>query len=161
VAKKRSSVQRVQDALDSLQIPAEIKELPASTRTAKEAADAVGCRVGQIVKSLVFYGLESKRPYLILTSGSNQVDETLVANILGEEIKFASADFVRKQTGFAIGAVSPFGLIQSLRTYIDEDLLDHAEIWAAAGSHHSVFKIKPDVLVSKTGGIVLKVQKNL
>jgi len=67
VAKKRSSVQRVQDALDSLQIPAEIKELPASTRTAKEAADAVGCRVGQIVKSLVFYGLESKRPYLIPT----------------------------------------------------------------------------------------------
>jgi prolyl-tRNA editing enzyme YbaK/EbsC (Cys-tRNA(Pro) deacylase) len=157
VEKKNSSVQRVQKALDSLNVPAQIKELPSSTRTAREAADAVGCQVGQIVKSLVFRGVESQQPYIILTSGSNKVDEKTVAKVLGETIKFASAVFVREETGFAIGGVSPFGLKQDLQTYIDQDLLIFSELWAAAGSPNAVFRIQPDVLVEKTGGIVIPV----
>ena len=156
--KKNSSVQRVKKALDSLSIPTQIRELPSSTRTAREAADAVGCQIGQIVKSLVFRGVESQRPYLILTSGSNQVDEQSVAKVLGELIIFARAEFVREETGFAIGGVSPFGLSQDLPTYIDQDLLTHSEIWAAAGSPYTVFRIQPDILVEKTGGIIITVQ---
>jgi len=153
----KKSIDRVQSDLISHGIETAIKELPASTRTAPEAALAVDCHVGQIVKSLVFQGSKSKKPYLILTSGSNQVDEGLVAEITGERIKFASADFVREETGFAIGGVSPFGLTKEITTYIDEDLLDYDIIWAAAGSHHAVFCIQPGRLVSAINGKVIAV----
>ena len=154
---KVPSVQRVKNALESLNIPSIVKELPDSTRTAREAAEAVGCQVGQIVKSLVFRGVESQRGFLILTSGSNQVNEKIVSEHLGEKIKFAPADFVREETGFAIGGVAPFGLKKDLETFIDEDLLTHQEIWAAAGSPNAVFMIQPNTLVKKTGGTVIPV----
>jgi len=154
---KISSIQRVKDALDSLNIPTEVKELPNSTRTAREAAAAVGCKVGQIVKSLVFFGVESQRGFLILTSGSNQVNEEIVSGYLGEKIKFAPADFVREETGFAIGGVAPFGLKNDLDTFIDEDLLIHKEIWAAAGSPNAVFMIQPQTLVDATRATVIPV----
>jgi prolyl-tRNA editing enzyme YbaK/EbsC (Cys-tRNA(Pro) deacylase) len=158
MVQKVSSVDRVRNALASRGIPTtEIKELPDSTRTAPEAAVAVGCDVGQIVKSLVFYGRESKRPILILTSGANQVNQDLVSGVIGERIDFASVDFVREETGFSIGGVAPFGLKKEISTYIDEDLLGHTLLWAAAGSHHAVFSIHPDDLVEGTGARVIPV----
>jgi prolyl-tRNA editing enzyme YbaK/EbsC (Cys-tRNA(Pro) deacylase) len=148
MAKLNSSVNRVEDQLRSLEIPVTIQELPDSTRTAKEAAAAVNCQVEQIVKSLVFRTKAGKKPILILTSGSNQVNEKTVGAQLGEEIEFAPPDFVREETGFAIGGVSPYGLIKEIPIYLDQDLLEHGLIWAAAGSHHAVFSINPQDLVS-------------
>ena len=152
-----SSVKRVKEVLKSLDIPITVQELPDSTRTAKEAAAAVNCQVAQIVKSLVFQTKTNKKPILILTSGANQVDENLVGSQLGEEIQFAPADFVREETGFAIGGVSPYGLKNSIPIYIDQDLLEFTLIWAAAGSHHAVFSIEPQVLINSTGGQVITV----
>ncbi len=157
MAKMKSSVKRVEDVLKSLGIPVTVQELPASTRTAKEAAAAANCQVAQIVKSLVFQITTSQEPILILTSGANQVDENHVGSQLGEKIQFAPADFVREETGFAIGGVSPYGLKKEIPIYIDRDLLDHSIIWAAAGSHHALFSIQPQVLVSSTGGQVISV----
>lgn len=157
MTKKNSSVKRVEEVLRSLNIPVTVQELPNSTRTAKEAAAAANCQVGQIVKSLVFQTATSQKPILILTSGANQVDEKLVGAQLGEEIQFAPPDFVREETGFAIGGVSPYGLIKEIPIYIDRDLLDHPIIWAAAGSNHAIFSIQPQNLVSTTGCQVISV----
>jgi prolyl-tRNA editing enzyme YbaK/EbsC (Cys-tRNA(Pro) deacylase) len=154
---KKSSVQRVIDSLDELNINIQVNQLPDSTRTAQEAAKAVGCELGQIVKSLVFQTKSSLKPVLILTSGENQVNEKMVGDFLGEEIKFAPASFVRDQTGFAIGGVSPYGLKKELPILIDEDLLKYKIIWAAAGSHNAVFSITPQELISSTGGRVISV----
>jgi len=153
----RNSTQRVKDDLEKLGITATVQELPDSTRTAQEAATAAKCQVAQIVKSLVFQTKDNKKPVLILTSGANKVDEKLVGELLGEEIQFAPADFVREETGFAIGGVSPYGLIKEIPIYIDRDLLDHSIIWAAAGSHHAVFSIHPQTLVATTGCQVISV----
>lgn len=152
-----NSTQRVKDALEKLGIPVTVQELPDSTRTALEAAAAAKCQVAQIVKSLVFQSVASQEAILILTSGANKVDEKLVGAQIGEEIQFAPADFVREETGFAIGGVSPYGLIKEIPIYIDRDLLDHSVIWAAAGSHHAVFSIQPQTLVSTTGCQVISV----
>ncbi len=158
VDKKYSSVQRVEYALKSKNIPTNVLDLPNSTRTAKEAAAAVNCLVGQIVKSLVFQSVISQQPILILTSGSNQVDEKLVGAQIGEQIQFAPAEFVREETGFAIGGVSPVGLKKEIPIYIDQDLLQYDLLWAAAGSHQAVFSIQPQVLVNSTGAIIIAVQ---
>lgn len=154
----KPSVQRVLDELESLKIPTNFRELPQSTRTAIEAAEAVDCHVSQIVKSLVFETEITNKPVLVLTSGSNKVNEVVVGTIVGEKINFASVVFVREKTGFAIGGVSPFGLKGEILTFIDEDLLIHPLIWAAAGSHHAVFSISPEDLVNATRAEVIKVQ---
>lgn len=157
MSEKKSSVQRVKEVLENLAIPIQFQELPQSTRTAVEAAQAVQSSVGQIVKSLVFIA-GSDQPILILTSGANQVDEKLVGSLLGERIHFADADTVRQQTGFAIGGVSPYGLKKQIPIFIDRDLLQYQLIWAAAGSSHAVFSIAPPDLVATTGGEVISVQ---
>ncbi len=157
MSKQNSNIKRVQIELQSLGIDTEIIELPASTRTALEASRAVECYVGQIVKSLIFEGISSQKPILILTSGSNQVDENLVSTEVGEKIKFASAEIVRIETGFAIGGVSPFGLKKKISKYIDVDLLQYPFIWAAAGSPNAVFSIHPDILVNSVGAKVISV----
>jgi len=154
---KKSSVQRVIDELKKLNLSTQFKDLPQSTRTASEAAAAVNCHVSQIVKSLIFQSKSTHKPVLVLTSGSNQVDEAVVGAVFGEEIRFSSAKFVREMTGFAIGGVSPFGLKGEITTYIDEDLLKHQVIWAAAGSHNTVFSIFPEDLVSAIDGQVITV----
>jgi Cys-tRNA(Pro) deacylase len=156
MGKKQSSVERVKKALAKLEVPYTIKDLPQSTRTAVEAAAAVNSSVSQIVKSLVFQ-TPGKKPILILTSGSNQVDEDLVGQHLGQRINFANAEYVRQQTGFAIGGVSPYGLKKKVPIYIDRDLLVHPVIWAAAGSSHAVFSIQPADLVETTGGKIIDV----
>ena len=153
---KKTGVERVKAALEKLEIPFQLQELPQSTRTAKDAAHAVQCSVEQIVKSLVFTTAEGQ-PLLILTSGSNQVKEGLVGRTLGGKIQFAKADVVREQTGFSIGGVSPYGLIKQIPIYIDRDLTQYQQVWAAAGSSHAVVRISPQDLVKTTGGIVISV----
>lgn len=151
------SARKVQAALHQLGLPCQVIELPASTRTAPEAAQAVGCQVSQIVKSLIFRTQTSRRPVLVLVSGSNRVDERKLATLIGEPIVKAEADFVREQSGFAIGGVPPLGHPRPLPTYIDEDLLQYEEVWAAAGTPNAVFKLDPRELARITGGSLIKV----
>jgi prolyl-tRNA editing enzyme YbaK/EbsC (Cys-tRNA(Pro) deacylase) len=158
VAGLRGSARKVQEALFASGIDSRVQELPDSTRTAREAAEAIGCRVGQIAKSLVFKGVESGRPVLVIASGANRVDEALLSEAVGERVAIADADFARQQTGFAIGGVPPVGHIQEIPTYVDEDLLAFEEIWAAAGTPHAVFPLKPEDLLAITSGHRLVVQ---
>ncbi|HEY6543251.1 MAG TPA: YbaK/EbsC family protein [Ktedonobacteraceae bacterium] len=153
-----SSVKKVQQTLKSLGFSDEIVVFPDSTRTAIEAAQAVGCSVGQIVKSLVFRGAHSHKPVLALVSGANRVNEKRLGLLVGEEIEKADADFVRQHTGFAVGGVPPVGHVARLATFIDRDLLQYDEIWAAAGSPHAVFRLTPGDLQRMTGGEVVTLQ---
>jgi prolyl-tRNA editing enzyme YbaK/EbsC (Cys-tRNA(Pro) deacylase) len=153
-----SSQQRVQDALRHHGGGHEIVDLGLSARTAADAAAAVGCRVDQIVKSLVFRLRDSGRALLIETSGVNRVDEKKVAALVGEKLERADADFVRIETGFAIGGVAPIGHIKPILTLIDEDLLQWEAIWAAGGHPHTVFRLTPADLVTMTGGRVVPVK---
>jgi prolyl-tRNA editing enzyme YbaK/EbsC (Cys-tRNA(Pro) deacylase) len=148
---------KVQTVLDQLGFSLQVVELPESTRTAKEAAQTIGCQVGQIAKSLVFQTVETGRPLLVIASGINQVDEARIAEYVGEKIRKADAGFVRQHTGFAIGGVPPLGHEQPLLTFIDRDLLRFGEIWAAAGTPHAVFRLTGEILVSATGGRVIEV----
>jgi prolyl-tRNA editing enzyme YbaK/EbsC (Cys-tRNA(Pro) deacylase) len=153
------SAQKVQNALLQFGLPLQVVELPASTRTAVDAANAVGCTVGQIVKSLVFQRKHSGTPVLILTSGANRVDEARIAALLGEPIGKANPDFVRQLTGFAIGGIPPLGHDTSLETLVDEDLLQFSEIWAAAGTPNAVFCLTPADLLKITAGRVVQVRQ--
>ena len=151
------SAQRVQDRLRELGFAGQVVELPATTRTATEAAAAVGCRVEQIAKSLVFRGKETGRPLLVIAGGANRVDERRLGELAGEPIARASADFVRERTGFAIGGVPPVGHREPLDTYIDEDLAALEEVWAAAGTPHAVFRLRGADLPALTGGRVVAI----
>ena len=154
-----SSARRVQEALGKLGFTLAVVELPQSTRTAAEAASAVGAGVGQIVKSLIFRGADSNRAILVLASGSNKVDEAKVAALLGEPLAKADADFVRAHTGFVIGGVPPVGHLEPMPTFIDEDLLAYDSLWAAAGTPNAVFKLTPRELVGMSQGTVGHIKK--
>ena len=132
----------------------EVLEFEESTRTAADAAAAVGCTVGQIAKSLVFMASESRRPVLVITSGSVRVDEAKVSALLGESIERATADFVRETTGFAIGGVPPVGHQMPPVVFVDDTLLEYDVLWAAAGTPNTVFQVRPDELVRLSGGVV-------
>lgn len=151
------SAQKVQEAIRQRGYSVEVIELPQSTRTAAEAAQAVGCEVAQIVKSLIFKAKRTERPILVIASGANRVNEKTIEALIGEPLGKADADFVRQQTGFVIGGVPPIGHIQPLPTFIDEDLLQYAEIWAAAGTPHAIFKLTPQMLVELCDGQVVKI----
>lgn len=153
-----ASVQKVQDVLRSLGFSGEVVVFSDSTRTAAEAAQAVGCQVGQIVKSLVFKGKHTHRPVLVEASGVNRVNERRVSEVIGEPIEKADADFVRQHTGFAVGGVPPIGHAEHIETFIDEDLLQYEEIWAAAGNPHAVFRLTPGELQEMTGGKVIGIK---
>lgn len=153
----KPSAQKVQDALRAAGFANEVVELPDSARTAAEAAAAVGCQVGQIVKSLLFQARPSGRPVLVAASGSHRVDERAVAAVLGESIGRATPEFVREQTGYAIGGVPPVGHARPVVTVVDETLLQYPRVWAAAGHPHAVFALTPDELVRMTGGTVAKI----
>jgi prolyl-tRNA editing enzyme YbaK/EbsC (Cys-tRNA(Pro) deacylase) len=152
------SAQRVQDALVELGTQLKVRELPSSTRTASEAAQAVGCALGQIVKSLVFRGVTSGQALLVETSGANRVSEARLAQHLGEPVRMAGAEFVRMQTGFAIGGVPPLAHANAIRTFIDRDLMNYDEIWAAAGTPQALFALTPEQLVDITGGQVIELK---
>ena len=155
-----ASARRVQDALHGFGLDCRVKELTESTRTAVDAANAVGCDVGQIVKSLVFRGKASGRAVFVVASGANMVDEKALAAIVGEKIGRADPDFVREQTGFAIGGVSPVGHPAPLQTYVDEDLLCYEELWAAAGTPNALFSLTPQQLCQITSGRVVGIKKS-
>jgi prolyl-tRNA editing enzyme YbaK/EbsC (Cys-tRNA(Pro) deacylase) len=153
-----ASAQKVQDALDAFIIQLEVVELPGSTRSAAEAADAIGCHVEQIAKSLIFKTLESHRPVLVIASGPNRVNEKRLAEWVGEPLGKADADFVGGQTGFVIGGVPPVGHAQPVATFIDQDLLKYREIWAAAGTPNAVFRLTPEDLLKITSGEVISIE---
>jgi prolyl-tRNA editing enzyme YbaK/EbsC (Cys-tRNA(Pro) deacylase) len=153
-----SSAQKIQDLLNSLGFDYTVIEHAESTRTAQEAADRARCELGQIVKSLIFKGKDSHKPILVLTSGANRVDEKRITEYAEEHIVRADADFVRAVTGFAIGGVPPIGHAQKMETYIDEDFLPYATIWAAAGTPNAIFELKTPDLEKMTGGRVVRVK---
>jgi prolyl-tRNA editing enzyme YbaK/EbsC (Cys-tRNA(Pro) deacylase) len=157
VAELPASSLRVQDALTEHGVPSAIVYLERAARTSAEAAAAVGCRVDQIAKSLVFRGATSGRPLLVIASGAHRVDEARMASVVGEPLGKADADFVRAHTGFAIGGVAPLAHPAPLTTLIDEHLLTWDRIWAAAGHPHTVFPLTPSELVRITGGRVVAV----
>lgn len=134
-----------------------IQDFDEFTHTAQQAADALKCSVSQIAKSLIFKS-DSGKPVLVVASGSNRVDETKIANLLGESIGKADADFVKESTGYTIGGVPPFAFANSITTFIDEDLLKFDTIWAAAGANNSVFALNPSDLVDLTSGQVTDVR---
>lgn len=130
-----------------------VLEFETTTRTAEDAAAAIGCTLAQIAKSLVFRAA-SGRSVLIVVSGANRVDEKKAAVLVGEPIARADADFAREQTGFAIGGVPPVGHKTRPLILIDEDLLSFDDIWAAAGTPNAVFRLTPADLIALTGGTV-------
>jgi prolyl-tRNA editing enzyme YbaK/EbsC (Cys-tRNA(Pro) deacylase) len=147
-----ASAEKVQEVLKSMGLACKVIELPGSTRTAAEAASAVGCKVEQIAKSLVFRGKTSGKPILVIASGGHRVNEKKLRDLVSEPVTKADADFVRVHTGFAIGGVPPVGHPGSLEIYIDEELFGYDHIWAAAGTPHAVFRLTPSELTRMTGG---------
>jgi prolyl-tRNA editing enzyme YbaK/EbsC (Cys-tRNA(Pro) deacylase) len=144
------SAQRVQTALAALGYTGSVLELEASTRTAVEAAQAAGCEVGQIVKSLGFLLITPQKPegeaVLVLVSGSNRVHEKRLGRLLGGKLERAPAELVHQVSGFAIGGVPPVGHKQPLRAFLDEDLLQYPLVYAAAGTPNALFPIEPAFL---------------
>ena len=151
------SARRVRDTAAALGLDVAVAEMAQPTRTAEEAAAACGVTVGQIVKSLVFLGAMSGKPYLLLVSGANRVNEKGVAAHLGEKLTRPEADAVRALTGYAIGGIPPFGHDTPLATYMDRDLLQYDLIWAAAGTPKAVFRTEPARLRDATQAIVIDV----
>ena len=149
------NVARVVAAAEAAGLAIEVTSFPEGTRTAADAAAAIGCDVAQIVKSLVFS--VDGAPVLALVSGVNQLDpDKLVAARGGSRAERADAEAVRRLTGFPIGGVAPLGTTERLDTYVDRTLLAHDEIWAAAGTPSTVFRARPPhALVDATGGVVL------
>ncbi|RJQ64689.1 MAG: YbaK/EbsC family protein [Desulfobacteraceae bacterium] len=153
------SAQRVQEALKGRGFSCKVVELPASTRTAQEAARAVGCDVSRIAKSLVFMGKQTGEPYLVIASGINRVDEAKLSRRAGEPVVKADAEFVRRHTGFSIGGVPPAGHIKPIKTWVDQALLESEIIWAAAGTPHAVFELRSSELQEMTGGSIVAVDE--
>jgi prolyl-tRNA editing enzyme YbaK/EbsC (Cys-tRNA(Pro) deacylase) len=152
-----SSAARFQQALTSLGFVGQVVQLEATTRTARDAALAIGCGIEQICKSLVFRGGHTGEPVLVIASGVNRVDERLMAEIVGEPVTLADPDYVRERSGYAIGGVPPFGHPAPLRTVVDRDLLKHTTVWAAAGHPQAVFELTPVDLVRSSAAEVVAV----
>ena len=150
-----ASVLRVRQALDQAGLAAEIVELPGAARTAKAAAEFLGCDVGQIANSLVFR-TQADQPLLVMSSGAKRVDLQRLADIAGEPIGKADAEFVRRTTGFVIGGVAPVGHTAPLRTFVEESLAAYGEIWAAAGHPHTVFRLTYADLLRVTRGVPIR-----
>ena len=147
------AIQRFTQAAEQSGFSVVAEQFPEGTRTAKDAAAAVGCELGQIVKSLVF--VHEENPYLVLASGKNRVDESLVAKVMGiESLSIATPEQVRKATGFAIGGTPPFGHPTPIPTTLDKDLLEYETVWAAAGTPDTCFPISPQNLEKITSAVV-------
>ena len=150
--------QKVQVALRTLGFPHEVIELSQTTRSAAEAAQAIGCKVEEIAKSLIFKGKRTNKAILVIASGPNRVNEKKISEFLSEPVKMADADFVSQRTGFTIGGVPPIAHRERLETIIDEDLLQFEEIWAAAGTPNAVFRLSPADLTKMTDGRITSVK---
>ena len=145
------SVERVRAALERAGMPADIVELPGAARTARAAADFLGCEIAQIANSLVFRAAASDSAVLVMSSGACRVDVARLAQLLGEPIAKADAEFVRRHTGFAIGGVAPVGHGLA-RVFVEKALARHDELWAAAGHPHTVFRLSYAELLRITAG---------
>ena len=153
------NVARVVEAGKALGLDIQTRRFPEGTKTAQDAADAIGVSVGQIVKSLVF--AVDGEIVMAYVSGANQLDEKKLALAAGgAKCARVDADAVRNATGFPIGGVPPFGHTTRLRIFIDPDLLQYGEVWAAAGTWNDVFGIKPHKLVEASGGVVTDLKRS-
>ncbi|AEN10505.1 YbaK/EbsC family protein [Streptomyces sp. SID8360] len=151
---------RFAEALRELGLDVGVRRFPDATRTAAEAAAAIGCELSQIVKSLIFEA--DGAPVLVLMDGSSRVDVERVRAELGAgKVKRAGADLVREATGYAIGGVPPFGHRTKSRVLADRGLLDHAVVWAAAGTPHTVFPLDPKSLIAHAGGTLVDVREQI
>lgn len=146
------TVERVARALRAAGVASAIVELPGAARTARAAAEFLGCELGQIANSLVFRGLSSGAAILVMSSGARRVDTAKLAQAIGEKVGKADAGFVRAATGFAIGGVAPVGHAGSPRTFVERSLAAWPEVWAAAGHPNTVFRLTYAELVRITGG---------
>ena len=149
------SARKVQQALAEVGLDLNVVEMPQTTRTAVQAAEAVGCEVAQIAKSIIFRAGE--RHVLVVTSGANRVDTAKVEALLGEPLGKADAAFVRERTGYVIGGVPPLGHAHEPVVYLDEDLMGYDTVWAAAGTPHALFRLTPDELRRACGGALADV----
>jgi prolyl-tRNA editing enzyme YbaK/EbsC (Cys-tRNA(Pro) deacylase) len=144
-----SAIERFEEAARAAGMSLQIRRFPQGTKTAGDAAGAIGCEIGQIVKSLVF--MADGRPFLALTSGANRADPSRLARLLGsEEVRKANPEEAREATGYAIGGTPPFGHPRRLRVVLDRDLLTYEVVWAAAGTPDSVFPLTPEDLLETT-----------
>ncbi|ARC88923.1 YbaK/EbsC family protein [Rhodovulum sp. MB263] len=146
------SLKRVRAALEAAGITPDIREL-GQTRTAREAAEAVGCELDQIAKSIIFRGEDSGMAILFLTAGGNRVSDEKASALAGEPLGKADAALIRVQTGFAIGGVAPVGHLSPIRTFLDPRLLEFGTVWAAAGTPRHVFPLDPHTLPALTGAV--------
>jgi prolyl-tRNA editing enzyme YbaK/EbsC (Cys-tRNA(Pro) deacylase) len=148
MADLKPAAQRVQDALHAKGLDSRVRHMPQATRSAAEAAAACACSLGQIVKSLVFRGAISGKPYLVLVSGTNRVSEQGIAHSIGEALRRPEANDVREVTGFSIGGIPPLGHRTPLITLMDAALLEYDVVWAAAGTPDAVFPVAPQRLAA-------------
>jgi prolyl-tRNA editing enzyme YbaK/EbsC (Cys-tRNA(Pro) deacylase) len=155
---KSKNARQMQEILGQFGCDSRVVEMDVPTRTVEEAARAIGCDVGQIAKSLVFMRKGSKQPVLIIASGENRVNEKRMKTHLGEKLEKADAEFILEHTGYVIGGIPPVGHRNPIDTFIDEDLLQYEEIWAAAGAPNAVFCVSPNALLKMTGGNVVCVK---
>lgn len=146
-------VSRFETWLGGTNLAVTVKSFPEGTRTAGDAARAVGCEVGQIVKSLVF--VAAGKPIVALVSGANRVDERRLGAVAGEPVRKADAETARAATGYSIGGVPPFGHATKVPVYMDRDLLSHEVVWAAAGRPDSVFEIEPERLRELSQAVIV------
>ncbi len=155
--KLAKSARSVQEALQKAGLECKVMELQSSTRTALDAATSIGCDVSHIVKSLIFKTKETGRPVLVLASGATRVNEKQLESLTGESIIKADADYTREITGFAIGGIPPIGHKSTIDfIFIDRDLIQCDELWAAAGTPHAVFSIRSKDLLALTNGTVVQ-----
>ncbi|MFN2223213.1 MAG: YbaK/EbsC family protein [Chloroflexota bacterium] len=154
------SARKVSQAAAEIGLDIQILEFDQTTRTAADAAAAIGCQVAQIVKSLMF--TVGPEPVMVLVSGNNQLDDRKLAALYQvgrKRVRRANADMVKNITGFSIGGVPPFGHQQPLPVFVDQDLLVFDVVWAAAGTPNAVFAIAPTELVNATGGRVIDIRQ--
>jgi prolyl-tRNA editing enzyme YbaK/EbsC (Cys-tRNA(Pro) deacylase) len=152
------ALDRFRKEASRLGLSPQILEFPEGTRTAADAARAVGCRIGQIVKSLVF--VAEGEAVLALTSGQNRVDPRSLARLLGAgTVRKATPEEAREVTGFSIGGTPPFGHARPLRVFVDRDLLDHEVVWAAAGTPKALFALTPQELLAASGGTAADIRE--
>jgi prolyl-tRNA editing enzyme YbaK/EbsC (Cys-tRNA(Pro) deacylase) len=154
VSKKALScnAKSIQDFLTAAGVEARVTELPSSTHTAKQAAAAIGCSIGQIAKSLVFRTAPEMEPVLVVASGANRVSEERIRAVIGQGVEMADPAFVLRATGFAVGGVPPFGHASAITTILDRDLMQWDFLWASAGTPHAMVRLRPDELKGLTGG---------
>lgn len=155
----KPAVKKVQDFLHGRGLDVQVVELADSTRTAVEAAQAIGCTVSQIAKSLIFRDVDNNKPVLVVASGTNRVSLQKVTKLSGLSLTKADAEFVKNRVGYSIGGVPPVAHSESVTTLLDQDLQNFTQIWAAGGTPHAVFTLTPTQLADLTQGQWLEVSE--